>query len=59
MIEYLDETFYLTCDFCSSEEELKAKTWKQALKEARQLDWVIVVERGERSHKCPVCQEAK
>ena len=59
MIEYLEETFYLTCDLCSSEEELKAKTWKQAFKEARQLGWIILIEHGERSYKCPVCQEEK
>jgi hypothetical protein len=58
MIEYLDETFYLTCDLCSSEEELKAKSWKQAFKELRTLGWKTQVIRGERTHECSVCQEA-
>lgn len=59
MIEYLEETFYLTCDLCSSEEELKALTWKQAVKELRDLGWKTLVVGGERSHQCPVCQEEK
>ena len=56
MIEYDDNTMYITCDMCPRKPEIYFGEWKRAWADAKADGWTGYKDRtGAWCHRCPDC----